>query len=119
MRRSNVAPASPISRPRVPPQRSGRLSAEQASAIADAVAVNPDAANDLLGAAAQLSVGELRLRCAKAKAEKQDLEQIERQIHTRRRLRRWRDAEGAEHMHATGTKREMALVDQAAEARHR
>jgi hypothetical protein len=89
----------------------GLLSADQARAIADAVAVNPDAENE--AAAAQLSVGELRLRCAKAKAEKQDLEQIERQIHARRRLRRWRDADGAEHLHARGTKREMALIDQA------
>src|SRR5206468_1689096 len=31
----------------------------------------------------------------------------------RRSLRRWTDAEGAEHLHATGTKRDMSLIDQA------
>jgi hypothetical protein len=56
---------------------SGLLSSDQARAIADAAAVNPDAEEDLLGAARQLSVGELRQRCARAKAEKQDLEQLE------------------------------------------
>ena len=92
---------------------SGRLSHEQAGAIADAVAVNPDAEVELLDEAARSSVGELRQKCASRKAEKQDLEQIEKRIHERRRVRRWRDPEGAEHLHATGTKRAMALVDQA------
>ena len=92
---------------------SGLLSPEQTSAITDAVAINPAAEGELLEAAARSSVGELRQRCAKKKAENQDLTQIEQRIHNRRCLRRWRDADGAEHLHATGTKRDMALVDQA------
>jgi len=92
---------------------SGALSPEQASAITDAAAVNPEAEDRLLDDAPSSSVGELREKCAKAKAEKQDLEAIEKQIHARRCLRRYRDAEGAEHLHATGTKRDMARVDQA------
>ncbi len=91
----------------------GQLSPDQASAITDAVTVNPDAEDDLLREAARASVGELRQACAARKAQYQDLEQIEKQIHARRCLRRWRDAEGAEHLHATGTKRQMALIDQA------
>ncbi|HEX2384476.1 MAG TPA: hypothetical protein VHI95_17660 [Acidimicrobiales bacterium] len=92
---------------------SGRLSPAQATAITDALLVNAEAEDVLLQEAARSSVGELRLRCLEKKAEKQDLEAIEKQIHARRCLRRWRDAEGAEHLHATGTKRQMALVDQA------
>jgi len=91
----------------------GELSVAQTSAITDAIAVNGGAEAGLLLAAARSSVGELRHACAAKKAEKQDLEQIERRIHAARCVRRWRDAEGAEHLHATGTKRDLALVDQA------
>jgi len=86
----------------------GALSPAQGSAITDAVAET-----ELLDEAQRSSVGELRLRCAEKKADNQDLAAIEQRIHARRCLRRWRDAEGAEHLHATGTKRDMALVDQA------
>jgi hypothetical protein len=91
----------------------GELSPAQASAITDAVAVNSGAEGELLLAAARSSVGELRQECATKKAECQDLEQIERRIHVRRCVRRWRDAERAKHLHATGTKRDMAVIDQA------
>lgn len=92
---------------------SGALSPEQSAAIADAVAVNSGAEAELLGAAQRLSLRELRDLCARRKAERQDLETIERRIHAKRSLRRWTDAEGAAHLHAVGNKREMALVDQA------
>jgi hypothetical protein len=92
---------------------SGLLSPQQASVIADAVAANPAAEAELLSAAARSSLGELRQKCAEKKAEVQDVRQIERQIHQRRGVRRWRDANGAEHLHAIGTKREMAVFDQA------
>src|SRR5207248_9886800 len=82
-------------------------------AITDAIRVNPDAEAELLAAAATDSVGEVRRKCATKKAERQDLAQVEQRIHSRRSLRRWSDAEGAEHLHATGTKRDMALIDQA------
>ena len=91
----------------------GRLSPEQAVAITDATAVNPDAEDDLLHEATSVPVGELRRRCAQKKVEQQDRDAIDAQIHLRRCLRRYRDAEGAEHLHATGTAREMAKIDQA------
>ena len=91
----------------------GLLSPEQAGAIADAVAVNPDAEQTLLDEAERSSVGALRLACAAKKAERQDLAQIEKRIHARRCVRRWRDAEGAEVLQAIGTKRDMAVIDQA------
>jgi hypothetical protein len=91
----------------------GELSPAQASAIADAVGVNRAAEGELLAVAGRSSVGELCQACAAKKAESQDVAQIEQRIHARRCLRRWRDAEGAEHLHATGTKRDMAVIDQA------
>jgi len=91
----------------------GELSPVQATAIADAVAVNAAAETALLEEAGRSSVGELRLRCLEKKAETQDLATIERRIHARRSLRRWRDPEGAEHLHATGTKRDLAVIDRA------
>lgn len=89
----------------------GWLSSEQASAITDATAVNPDAEAELLAEATAAPIGELRRRCAEKKAERQDRATIERRIHARRSLRRYRDAEGAEHLHAVGTARDMARVD--------
>jgi hypothetical protein len=91
----------------------GRLSPEQAGAVTDAVTVNPDAEAGLLEEAGRSSLGELRRAAAARKAECQDLEQIEARIHARRRLRRWRDAEGAEHLQATGTRLDLAIIDQA------
>ena len=91
----------------------GDLSAEQAAAISDAAAVNPDAEDDLLADADTNSLGGLRDNCSKKKAEKQDLEQIEKGIHARRSLRRYRDRDGAEHLHAVGTRRDMSRIDQA------
>lgn len=89
----------------------GQLSPEQAAAISDAAAVNPDAEAELLREAATAPLGELRRRCAERKAERQDLAAIEEQIHRRRCLRRYRDADGAEHLHATGTARDMVRID--------
>ena len=91
----------------------GQLSPEQAVAITEATAVNPDAEDDLLDEATSAPVGELRRRCAQKKAERQDRDAIDARIHMRRCLRRYRGAEGAEHLHATGTTREMAKIDQA------
>ena len=43
----------------------------------------------------------------------QDLATIEKRIHAKRCLRRYRGAEGAEHLHATGTTATMARIDAA------
>jgi hypothetical protein len=91
----------------------GELSGEQAAAITDALIVNPGAERRLLGVASQGSLGALRDECAKSKAEGQDLAAIEKRIHANRGLRRWRDSEGVEHLHAAGTRVTMARIDQA------
>jgi hypothetical protein len=92
----------------------GGLSPDQTAAITDAVAHDPGAESRLVEAAGSASLSELRDQCAKAKAAADpDPAETERRIHRNRRLRRYRDAEGAEHLHATGTKEDMAKVDQA------
>ena len=91
----------------------GELSPEQAAAITDAVKVNPDAEGALLAASATHSLGGLREECAKAKAAREDRTKTEQRIHACRSLRRYRDADGAEHLHAVGTKLQMSRIDQA------
>src|SRR4051812_41940361 len=105
-------------RPRTRAQATaGGLSVDQTAAVAHAVAANPAAEEKLLGVAARGSLSELREECARATAAADpDPEATERRIHARRCLRRYRDSEGAEHLHATGTKRDMAKVDTALRA---
>jgi hypothetical protein len=91
----------------------GELSSEQTAAITDALAVNPGAEDKLLARSETSSVGGLRDECAKSKAEGQDMATIEKRIHSARHLRRYRDSEGVEHLHAAGTKATMARIDQA------
>ncbi|MEY2402575.1 MAG: hypothetical protein QOD38_126 [Acidimicrobiaceae bacterium] len=91
----------------------GKLSGEQTAAITDALTVNPGAEAKLLGIAEQGSLGALRDECARSKVEGQDLASIEKRIHSQRCLRRYRDSEGVEHLHAAGTKATMARIDQA------
>ncbi|HEV3227636.1 MAG TPA: hypothetical protein VGZ52_12400, partial [Acidimicrobiales bacterium] len=43
------------------------------------------------------------------------MEARERNIHANRCVRRYRDREGAEHLHAVGTKRDLAIIDKALE----
>jgi hypothetical protein len=93
---------------------SGRLSPEQTAAVADAVAANPGAERQLLATAATESVSGLREQCARVKAAADpDPSATEARIHGKRCLRRWRDGEGAEHLHATGTAAQMARIDAA------
>lgn len=80
----------------------GRLSLDQSALVASGVAANPAKADDLLGAAGELSVPELAERVAQVKADRVDLEARRRQIHARRSLRRWRDTEGAWHARLYG-----------------
>jgi hypothetical protein len=90
---------------------SGRLSPDQTAAIADALTLAPEAERKLLDEADRSSIGTLREACAKTKAAHQDLAELERRIHTNRCVRRYRDAEGAEHLHAVGTKASMSRLD--------
>jgi hypothetical protein len=93
---------------------SGKLSHDQAAAISDAVEADPTAEDRLNDDAEKSSLGELRNACAKTKANADpDPSATEQRIHSRRYMRRYRDAEGAEHLHAVGTKVDMAKIDQA------
>src|SRR5262249_29162122 len=80
----------------------------------DAVHANPAAEEELLEVAESKSLAELRDACARKKAAADPTpEATEERIHAKRSLRRYRDAEGAEHLHAVGTKRDMARLDTA------
>jgi hypothetical protein len=84
--------------------RKGALSGPQANALSDAGAANPGAEQKLLDSATRSSLGELRDHCARAKAAADpDPDATHRRIHDARRLRRFRDAEGAWNLVARGT----------------
>lgn len=91
----------------------GRLSGEQAETITEATASNPSAEDDLLDLARRASLSELREEAARKKAIGEDREATERRIHRARRLHRWREGDGTEHLHASGTKQAMAAIDRA------
>jgi hypothetical protein len=78
---------------------SGRLSAAQTALIADAASAGPEAETRLLERSRTASNAELRDDCARTKAGACDLEARRRQIHERRYLRAWCDAEGAGNLH--------------------
>lgn len=82
--------------------RDGLLSPDQAAAVADAAAVNPDAEADLIGMAEQESLRRLRDEAARRRAEREDGERRRERIHRRRRARAWTDADGAWNFSATG-----------------
>jgi len=93
---------------------SGKLSPEQAAAISDATDADPSAEDTLLGKADRDSLGELRLACARAKANADpDPAATERRIHAKRCLHRWSDPDGTEHLRASGTKTDLAKIDRA------
>src|SRR5947209_2057857 len=79
--------------------RSGELSAQQASAIADAATADPGAERRLLDTAEtakSTSLHELRQECARTKAASApDLEARRKAIHARRFLRSYTDPDGA------------------------
>jgi Domain of unknown function (DUF222) len=79
--------------------RSGELSLQQATVIADAVVVNPEAEQELLDQAGRASLGELRSEACRKKATGIDLEARRARIHERRGLRHWVDTEGVAHVH--------------------
>ena len=73
----------------------GRLSSQQAQAIATAAAADPSAERSLLEAAEKLSLKELREEAERVKAAAdRDLEARRRRIHAQRSLRCWTDASG-------------------------
>ena len=80
----------------------GRVSLEQATAIADGVAANPDKAVELLDKASRCSLPELNEEVARVKAACGDAEQRRAERHAKRSLRRWSDRDGAFHAHLYG-----------------
>jgi hypothetical protein len=91
--------------------RAGRLSAQQAAAIAEAAAADPDAEQSLLDAAPDESLAELRARADRVKAAARSAEEeAERQerIRRSRSLRRCQAADGAHELHARGTAADIA-----------
>jgi hypothetical protein len=93
------------------------LSPEQASAIADAATLNPDAETALLETARRESLGTLREECKRRKAEADpDPDATQQRIHAGRRLRRWTDKEGAAHLSWTSTVADAAVLNSALDA---
>ncbi len=91
--------------------RSGELSEVQAKEIVAAAAASPSSEQELLATAKTESVSELRERCAKIKSAacSDELERYEA-IRARRRLRHWRDPDGAFHLDAVLTPDAGAVV---------
>jgi Domain of unknown function (DUF222) len=78
--------------------RAGRLTTQRARLVTDAVKVNPDREKELLHGAEGDSVGQLRERCQRAKAEGRSKEQADahhRRLHERRRCWTFTDDDGA------------------------
>jgi hypothetical protein len=91
--------------------REGRLSAQQASAVAEAATADPDAERELLDAAPEESLAELKHRAERVKAaarSAEDEQAREERIHRSRFLRRSVAPDGAAELHARGTKAQIA-----------
>jgi hypothetical protein len=80
----------------------GELSVEQAAAVSDGVAANPEVAGELLDTARRSSLPELNEEVARIKAARCDPEARWRAVHAKRSLRRWTDRDGAFHAHLYG-----------------
>ena len=91
--------------------RKGKLSPKQAKTVADAAAANPAAERDLLDTAQRDSLGALKNRARRAKAEADsDPEGTRKRIHANRSCRAWTDADGVGHLHASGPPEEIARL---------
>jgi hypothetical protein len=78
--------------------RAGRLTTQRAKLVTDAVKVNPGRERDLVQGAEGDTVGQLRERCQRAKAEGRSKEQADahhRRLHERRRCWTFTDEDGA------------------------
>jgi hypothetical protein len=91
--------------------RSGKLSAQQAAAVAEAATVDPDAERELLDAAPDESLAELRNRAERVKAAARSAEEEqarEERIRRSRALRKSVATDGAHELHARGTASDIA-----------
>lgn len=88
--------------------RAGRLTTQRAKLVTDAVKVNPKSEQELLHGAEGDSVGQLRERCQRAKAEGRSKEQADahhRRLHERRRCWTFTDEDGAFGLRALSPRR--------------
>ena len=94
--------------------REGRLSPEQACAVADAAAVNPDAERDLLDRAQRDSLRRTRQEAERRKAEvRSEAEKAEREARVRNeRSARFWYSNGAGHLEVRGPVAEMKELEQ-------
>ena len=83
--------------------RNGKLSPDQADAVADAATADPSAEQDLLDLAERETTKNLRDEAAKRKAAATDSEARDRRIHRERSKRAWIDRDGAWNMHVRST----------------
>jgi hypothetical protein len=84
--------------------RRGDISVPQAQTIADAATCDPTAEERLLGLAGVMSLSELRTECGRTKAAADpDAEARYKRIHRERRLRRYRNDDGAWCLSGRGT----------------
>jgi Domain of unknown function (DUF222) len=96
--------------------RRGELSPQQAEAVADAAAANPDAERSLLDTARAGTLRQLRDAAVRAKAAADpDPDATHRRIHRERRLRTYTGPDGAWHLQACGTADAGAMVNAALE----
>lgn len=91
--------------------REGRLSPEQAAAIADAAAVDPAAEAGLVERAGRESLRELREECGRVKQAATDPEERHRRLHRERRWRTWTDADGGWNGHLRTTPEVGAAIE--------
>jgi hypothetical protein len=90
--------------------RSGGLSMEQASLVADAARSDPNSEQRLLRKSKAGSLGELRDECARVKANACDREARRRRIHDQRGLRTWVDEGGTGHLHLNDNPEKVAEI---------
>ena len=91
--------------------RDGKLSPDQADAVADAATADPDAEQDLLDLAERETTKNLKDEAARRKAAATDSEARDRRIHRERSLRRYTDRDGAWNMHLRGTAADGARIE--------
>ena len=96
--------------------RSGRLSAQQAAAVSEAAAADPDAEQSLLDAAPESSLAELREKAeavkAAARSEEDEAARAER-IRRSRSLRTFANGDGSHELRARGSASDIAVLEAA------
>ncbi|MGN6695731.1 MAG: DUF222 domain-containing protein [Aquihabitans sp.] len=91
--------------------KKGKLSPDQADAVADAATADPSAEQDLLDLAERETTKNLRDEAAKRKAAATDDEARDRRLHRERSLRRYRDRDGGSNLHLRTTPAVSARIE--------